>query len=91
MPSPRKLIGLVAVVAALSNVAGAQPLTPKRQFIEQYQGNFGSIKLTGCGFHNDSLFDPVVLLVTWTSNKPCESYRESRRANELTQATAAWA
>ena len=31
----------------------------------------GSIKVPGCGFHNDSLFDPVVLLVTWTNNKPC--------------------
>jgi hypothetical protein len=48
----------------------AAPLD-KRDFIEHYQGNFGSIKVPGCGFYNDSLFDPVVLLGTWTRDKAC--------------------
>lgn len=47
------------------------PLPGKDDFIRNYQGNFGSIKVPGCGFYNDSLFDPVVLLGTWVRDKAC--------------------
>lgn len=50
--------------------AKTPPLPSKQTFIQQYQGNFGSIKISGCDLHNDSLFDPV-LLVRWVDNKEC--------------------
>jgi hypothetical protein len=59
-----------AIVLLAVRIASAQPLD-KVDFVRSYQGNFGTIKVPGCGFHNDSLFDPVSLLVTWTSNRPC--------------------
>jgi hypothetical protein len=49
----------------------APPLGTKADFIRNYQGSFGSIKVSGCGFYNDNMFDPVVLLVTWTNNPRC--------------------
>ena len=63
-------LAMVWLACEAATVAG-QTLPSKRQFIENYQGNFGSIKVEGCGFHNDSLFDPVVLLTTWTHNRAC--------------------
>ena len=60
------LVGLIAPVNGQ-----APPLGTKADFIRNYQGNFGGIKVPGCGFHNDVMFDPVVILVTWTSNRPC--------------------
>lgn len=65
------LLIVAFVCCAASPLAFAQPLPSKPLFIQQYQGNFGSILVPGCGFHNDILFDPVGLLVTWTNNKPC--------------------
>ena len=61
--------------AGRHNVVLLQPQVPplgtKADFIQHYQGNFGSIKVPDCGFHNDSTFDAVVLLVAWTNNPPC--------------------
>jgi hypothetical protein len=62
---------MLSIGHADASRGSAQTIPAKRLFIERYQGNFGSIKVEGCGFHNDSLFDPVVLLSTWTHNKPC--------------------
>lgn len=53
------------------DVPPVRPIPSKASFIQNYQGNFGSIKVPGCGFFNDSLFDPVALLVSWTNNRPC--------------------
>ena len=39
----------------------APPLGAKADFIRNYQGNFGGIKVPDCKFHNDVMFDPVVL------------------------------
>jgi len=62
----------ILLVGLMTRVQGqAPPLGTKADFIRNYQGNFGGIKVPGCGFHNDVMFDPVVLLVTWTSNRPC--------------------
>ncbi len=57
-------------MAAGASPAAAQALD-KVDFVRNYQGNFGGIKVPGCGFHHDTMFDPVSLLVTWTSNRPC--------------------
>src|SRR4051794_38382701 len=67
--------GIVGLLAWLGMAAGASPAAAqaldKVDFVRNYQGNFGGIKVPGCGFHNDTMFDPVSLLVTWTSNRPC--------------------
>jgi hypothetical protein len=60
-----------ALVAMLSPVPPpVQPLD-KRDFIEHYQGNFGSIAADPCYTVSRTLFDPVALLVTWTNDRPC--------------------
>jgi hypothetical protein len=46
-------------------------LPSKAEFIQNYQGDFGNAKLPGCGFFNDSIFDPVSLMVTWTNDREC--------------------
>jgi hypothetical protein len=56
------------------HVALARALRPapdRETAIRAYQGNFGSIVLPGCGLPRDMLFDPVVLLRTWTFDRPC--------------------
>jgi hypothetical protein len=63
------VVALWCLTANMS-AAPAQPLD-KTRFIREYQGNFGGIKVAGCGFHNDVVFDPVSLLVSWTSDRPC--------------------
>ena len=72
---PRLTTGLAALCLLLYSWlplhGQAPPLGAKADFIRNYQGNFGGIKVPGCGFHNDVMFDPVVLLVTWTNNRPC--------------------
>ncbi|MCC7416063.1 MAG: hypothetical protein IT176_02905 [Acidobacteria bacterium] len=71
---PRGRLAIVLAVFAASTTCvplAAQPLPSAGDFIRRYQGNFGSIEVSGCGFHNDNLFDPVALLVTWTNNRPC--------------------
>jgi hypothetical protein len=50
--------------------AAERPLPGKRAFVEHYQGDFGNAKLAGCGLHNDSVFDPV-LLPLWLNNRSC--------------------
>lgn len=49
---------------------GPRPVPGKVQFVREYQGNFGSIKLVGCGLPFDSLFDPF-LLTMWTYDRRC--------------------
>ena len=68
------LLGVRAVAVS------AQPLD-KTDFIRNYQGNFGGIKVPGCGFHNDTMFDPVSLLVTWTADRPC--FEKAMRAHAV--------
>ena len=51
--------GMVALfvwgyLVAAAPAAAAPPLD-KVDFIRNYQGNFGGIKVPGCGFYNDSL------------------------------------
>ena len=46
------------------------PIGPKSDFWTQYQGNFGTMKLAGCGLHLNSVFDPF-LLERWLNNRPC--------------------
>jgi hypothetical protein len=77
-------VSAVAVVlAATVNGAAGPPPTAlaidKIDFVRNYQGNFGSIKVAGCGFFNDTVFDPVSLLVAWTSNRPC--FEKAMRAH----------
>jgi hypothetical protein len=67
--------GIVGLSAWLGMMATASPAAPqaldKVDFVRNYQGKFGGIKVPGCGFHHDTMFDPVSLLVTWTRNRPC--------------------
>ena len=55
--------GIVGLSAWLGLVAAASPAAPqaldKVDFVRNYQGNFGGIKVPGCGFHHDTMFDPV--------------------------------
>ena len=67
-------------ILALAPAAAAQPLD-KVDFVRNYQGNFGGIKVPGCGFYNDTMFDPVSLLVTWTNNRPC--FEKAMRAHAV--------
>ena len=55
---------------SLGSSEGQPPLTGKREFVQNYQGNFGSIKVPDCGLFNDSLFDPI-LLVKYVNDRPC--------------------
>jgi len=66
----RRTLTVGLVVLCLARPARAQGLD-KVDFIRNYQGNFGGIKMPGCGFHNDTVFDPVSLLVSWVGNRPC--------------------
>jgi hypothetical protein len=50
--------------------ADVPPVLDRREFARTYQGNFGTIKVPGCGLHLDHLFDPF-LLPLWRDNKPC--------------------
>lgn len=43
----------------------------KRDFIEHYQGNFGSIPVDACWTFGGTLFDPVDLLVAWQTDRGC--------------------
>jgi len=61
------------------------PIGPKADFWLHYQGNFGSIKVPGCGLHMDALFDPY-LLWAWANDTRCfeammsaHSYRNDNR------------
>jgi hypothetical protein len=49
---------------------GDPPIAAKQEFIRNFQANFGTIKLPGCGLHLDNLFDPF-LLIAWLENRPC--------------------
>jgi hypothetical protein len=69
---------LIGSLLAWPLVSSAQQLD-KADFVRAYQGNFGGIKVPGCGFHNDVMFDPVSLLVTWTNNRPC--FEQAMRAH----------
>jgi hypothetical protein len=67
----RVLFGLALAAASTLSAAGESPRLPgKRAFVENYQGDFGNAKLAGCGLHNDSVFDPV-LLPLWLNNRDC--------------------
>ena len=46
------------------------PILAKADFLQNFQGNFGTIKVPGCGLDQDSLFDPF-LLIMWQENPDC--------------------
>jgi len=61
---------VILLAAAPPRPADTRAVPGKTAFIREYQGNFGTIKLPGCGLPYDSLFDPF-LLSEWTHDRPC--------------------
>lgn len=71
----RTLTTLAAGLAGLSLVVHAQtpaasPRVVRAEFARTYQGNFGSIRLPGCGVQHDVIFDPH-LLYWWAHDRRC--------------------
>ena len=56
-------------IAAVSE-SGEAGADARQRISSELRTTAGS-KCRGCGFHNDTMFDPVSLLTTWMGNRPC--------------------